>query len=389
MNKKLFTIFSILIIYITSFSFAQKKLTIKDQNIYAEYSDLSSSVNLYYEHENDKKTAVLNLNEYGKSTFVGFMLDNQFFNLKESASVSYKAYTNENTLTVEYLIKNKIKFIIDYSILEKNILQINYTVSNIDSKAHNIAFKSVFDTVLGERYKTAFSSSINSKINSEYIISDFNKHKQLISTDGKIRIAFILDDQLQKDAYKVVVAAKPYLSESELKTHFIEGRGFNTVLSYNNSCVGFFFKSGVLNNNSKKTFTQKIYFESNLFLQINDGKSKDEIFEADEFEDAIKINQEAKKDESFVKPNQQEVQKTKTEDVQNQKTEKKQNTSKENPVQEKESSRITQTDLSKEKERAKKLIERIQQIEDDGSDSSREEVMRLQIELNGLMKKLK
>lgn len=385
MTLKKLSVFVLVLSFAVS-AFAVKDITqFKKDNILVEYVPHNGGVFLYYIDDDGKKTPVLDTVDYGTSSFVGVLIDKNYFNIRTSGGVAYKCEAKEDRLSVVYNIAKKVQLTVTYTVPQKNLLNIKYDLKNLDGTEHSVSLKSIFDTSLGEWNGTLFSTESKQKIKSEYIITDYQKHKTLTSSDGEIGIRFMMDKDFEKYAYKTVIAAKPFFETDSFDSYFVEGRGFNTVLSYNNSCVGFFFKSRVLKKDKDISFSQRIEFSKAIITSFKEIEDESDLpkFEENENE-AVKADEKTE----VILPDQTSVDST---------TKKEEVVSVEQeidytPVFE----NISAKDSTVEKpvkivdrQRALEIINRIKNLEDSGKNTDRREIMQLQRELTEILKCLK
>lgn len=367
-------------------AFATKDITqFKKDNILVEYVPHNGGVFLYYIDDDGKKTPVLDTVDYGTSSFVGVLIDKNYFNIRTSGGVAYKCEVKEDRLSVVYNIAKKVQLTVTYTVPQKNLLNIKYDLKNLDGTEHSVSLKSIFDTSLGEWNGTLFSTESKQKIKSEYIITDYQKHKTLTSSDGEIGIRFMMDKDFEKYAYKTVIAAKPFFETDSFDSYFVEGRGFNTVLSYNNSCVGFFFKSRVLKKDKDISFSQRIEFSKAIITSFKEIEDESDLpkFEENENE-AVKADEKTE----VILPDQTSVDST---------TKKEEVVSVEQeidytPVFENISAKDSTVEKpvkTVDRQRALEIINRIKNLEDSGKNTDRREIMQLQRELTEILKCLK
>lgn len=367
-------------------AFATKDITqFKKDNILVEYVPHNGGVFLYYVDDDGKKTPVLDTVDYGTSSFVGVLIDKNYFNIRTSGGVAYKCEAKEDRLSVVYNIAKKVQLTVTYTVPQKNLLNIKYDLKNLDGTEHSVSLKSIFDTSLGEWNGTLFSTESKQKIKSEYIITDYQKHKTLTSSDGEIGIRFMMDKDFEKYAYKTVIAAKPFFETDSFDSYFVEGRGFNTVLSYNNSCVGFFFKSRVLKKDKDISFSQRIEFSKAIITSFKEIEDESDLpkFEENENE-AVKADEKTE----VILPDQTSVDST---------TKKEEVVSVEQeidytPVFENISAKDSTVEKpvkTVDRQRALEIINRIKNLEDSGKNTDRREIMQLQRELTEILKCLK
>lgn len=385
MTLKKLSVFVLVLSFAVS-AFAVKDITqFKKDNILVEYVPHNGGVFLYYIDDDGKKTPVLDTVDYGTSSFVGVLIDKNYFNIRTSGGVAYKCEVKEDRLSVVYNIAKKVQLTVTYTVPQKNLLNIKYDLKNLDGTEHSVSLKSIFDTSLGEWNGTLFSTESKQKIKSEYIITDYQKHKTLTSSDGEIGIRFMMDKDFEKYAYKTVIAAKPFFETDSFDSYFVEGRGFNTVLSYNNSCVGFFFKSRVLKKDKDISFSQRIEFSKAIITSFKEIEDESDLpkFEENENE-AVKADEKTE----VILPDQTSVDST---------TKKEESVSVEQeidytPVFENISAKDSPVEKpvkTVDRQRALEIINRIKNLEDSGKNTDRREIMQLQRELTEILKCLK
>ena len=385
MTLKKLSVFVLVLSFAVS-AFAAKDTTqFKKDNILVEYVPHNGGVFLYYVDDDGKKTPVLDTVDYGTSSFVGVLIDKNYFNIRTSGGVAYKCEAKEDRLSVVYNIAKKVQLTVTYTVPQKNLLNIKYDLKNLDGTEHSVSLKSIFDTSLGEWNGTLFSTESKQKIKSEYIITDYQKHKTLTSSDGEIGIRFMMDKDFEKYAYKTVIAAKPFFETDSFDSYFVEGRGFNTVLSYNNSCVGFFFKSRVLKKDKDISFSQRIEFSKAIITSFKEIEDESDLpkFEENENE-AVKADEKTE----VILPDQTSVDST---------TKKEEVVSVEQeidytPVFENISAKDSTVEKpvkTVDRQRALEIINRIKNLDDSGKNTDRREIMQLQRELTEILKCLK
>lgn len=385
MTLKKLSVFVLVLSFAVS-AFAAKDTTqFKKDNILVEYVPHNGGVFLYYVDDDGKKTPVLDTVDYGTSSFVGVLIDKNYFNIRTSGGVAYKCEAKEDRLSVVYNIAKKVQLTVTYTVPQKNLLNIKYDLKNLDGTEHSVSLKSIFDTSLGEWNGTLFSTESKQKIKSEYIITDYQKHKTLTSSDGEIGIRFMMDKDFEKYAYKTVIAAKPFFETDSFDSYFVEGRGFNTVLSYNNSCVGFFFKSRVLKKDKDISFSQRIEFSKAIITSFKEIEDESDLpkFEENENE-AVKADEKTE----VILPDQTSVDSA---------TKKEESVSVEQeidytPVFENISAKDSTVEKpvkTVDRQRALEIINRIKNLEDSGKNTDRREIMQLQRELTEILKCLK
>ncbi|WP_407435199.1 hypothetical protein [Treponema sp.] len=396
MNKKIVLFIAMLPLFSVFAGTKKDSLVLAKKNVMVEYVPYNSGVLLYYSDPNDKayaKVPVIDTLDYANSSYIGIAVDKRFYNVHNTSGITYSYSNDGDTLTVNYQIKKQILLSVEYTISSKNILTIKYHVKNIDSDAHSVMLKSVFDTIFEEFNGGFYSTESKKKIKSEYIISDFDRHQYIESSNKVVSIRFLLDENFSKYAYKAVVAAKPYFESDIFEGRFVEGRGFNTVLSYNNSAIGFFFKTLKLNAGEEKTFVQRILFSKTEFAFPDDFDEEPEqnVFVDGESDSENETQSAVTKfvpvdNAADYKPDVPSAVEDDEEGVVDIKTEVKTPVSVSKPEQD---NAVTEARRNALKKEASSLIDRIEKLDDDGANTDQAEVMRLQAQLDQILRQLK
>nr|WP_318659660.1 hypothetical protein [uncultured Treponema sp.] len=397
MNKKIVLFIAMLPLFSVFAGTKKDSLVLAKKNVMVEYVPYNSGVLLYYSDPNDKayaKVPVIDTLDYANSSYIGIAVDKRFYNVHNTSGITYSYSNDGDTLTVNYQIKKQILLSVEYTISSKNILSIKYHVKNIDSDAHSVMLKSVFDTIFEEFNGGFYSTESKKKIKSEYIISDFDRHQYIESSNKVVSIRFLLDENFSKYAYKAVVAAKPYFESDIFEGRFVEGRGFNTVLSYNNSAIGFFFKTLKLNAGEEKTFVQRILFSKTEFAFPDDLDEEPEqnVFVDGESDSENETQSAVTKfvpvdNAADYKPGvPSAVEEDDEEETVDIKTEVKTPVSVSKPEQD---NAVTEARRNALKKEASSLIDRIEKLDDDGANTDQAEVMRLQAQLDQILRQLK
>ena len=397
MNKKIVLFIAMLPLFSVFAGTKKDSLVLTKKNVMVEYVPYNSGVLLYYSDPNDKayaKVPVIDTLDYANSSYIGIAVDKRFYNVHNTSGITYSYSNDGDTLTINYQIKKQILLSVEYTISSKNILSIKYHVKNIDSDAHSVMLKSVFDTIFEEFNGGFYSTESKKKIKSEYIISDFDRHQYIESSNKVVSIRFLLDENFSKYAYKAVVAAKPYFESDIFEGRFVEGRGFNTVLSYNNSAIGFFFKTLKLNAGEEKTFVQRILFSKTEFAFPDDLDEEPEqnVFVDGESDSENETQSAVTKfvpvdNAADYKPGvPSAVEEDDEEETVDVKTEVKTPVSVSKPEQ---NNAVTEARRNALKKEASSLIDRIEKLDDDGANTDQAEVMRLQAQLDQILRQLK
>ncbi|MCQ2611440.1 MAG: hypothetical protein MJ169_06790 [Treponema sp.] len=277
MNKKILAVIAILSVSLAAFADSLKDSR-KDGHIIESkygavvYHNTTGGVTFYAKGRHSKFIPIVSIADNSDGTCPTLSIDGVNYNLLTSTRVKSQCVIENDVMTVTYTINKKHKMAIRYeftdNVNEGDNLRITYSVLNETDRMHEYEFKYVFDTILGEAKNAHFNTAYK-QVNSETVVTAFDKHKFVLSNDETAGVKFILDDSVAKKLIKVVMANHSYFETNMYEGFFQEGRSLNAVLCYNDTCVGFWFKPFDVGVNRTKSFSQNL----NLFVNNIDGVS--------------------------------------------------------------------------------------------------------------------
>jgi hypothetical protein len=120
---------------------------------------------------------------------------------------------------------------------DDDMIQIKITVTNKKTRTETFAVKGVFDTVLGEKTGTHFSTAQTKSVNSEVQFRTMKKEKWILSQGGGYGVQFLLDGGDITPPSCVTLGNKDIISLPLWEPVASAARSFDNVMSYNNSAV--------------------------------------------------------------------------------------------------------------------------------------------------------
>lgn len=219
----------------------------------------NGSVGFYISGKGGVWHPVVETNDQGESTYISLFVDRKEYRLNRSKKVDYHYEVEGDCVSVIYDIKSLAQLKAEYRIWNSSVL-VSYSLSNLDSKPHSFAIKAVYNTILAETYNAHFSVP-SQEVSAEISFEPSSKLDYVSSGDENRAIRFVVFGEGITPPKIVVLANKDIVEESNLATVFKNGRPFNSLLSYNNSSVALFWEDENLGKD-KNVLRHRIDFSS-------------------------------------------------------------------------------------------------------------------------------
>ncbi len=126
---------------------------------------------------------------------------------------------------------------VSYSENSGDIVKITVFTTNISDKEAAVSLKAVFDTVLGEGYDYHLITSDEKKISGEVSFDSFSEERCLISSDNKASVQIVLNGKSVTKPELVTVAKKDSLLKGDWVPLINENENFSSINNYNDSAV--------------------------------------------------------------------------------------------------------------------------------------------------------
>lgn len=236
------------IILLWSVLFANAELT--KGNLHLTISKYTGEVSLYYRLPSnnlvskrpDKYISLLT----GKSQTGGLtsyaLIDNNVYKLGRNGSVDIDINVTDSEAIVSFTVEERIKIDFDFTIgtntsgFGEDVLLIKIHMTNLDTVAHIVGIKSVFDTWLGEASGRHFSTEFYNILNTEYYFTDMKRDKWIESANDDYRLRIVFPPE-STGLQTVSLANINFLDVPVWAPPLKVGRAFDSLYSYNNSAV--------------------------------------------------------------------------------------------------------------------------------------------------------
>ncbi len=209
--------------------------------------DKSGTYSIYMENtKTSKYVPVLNSLDSSSGTRLYLKAGSFVHVLSKSAGVPVSQYLTDNGFRVEYTLKNLALVTLNFSFVSSqdgllgefaDVIIVDMYVTNTSGKTDSFALKAVFDTCLGESVAKHFSTNTFPVINEEMSFSSMYADKWIRTSDSNNSMQFLLDGDTITRPLSVTLANRDILLTDVWTPTLIPGRGFNSLFSFNNSAV--------------------------------------------------------------------------------------------------------------------------------------------------------
>ena len=194
--------------------------------------------------ENLKMIPLLSNVDGSSTSFFVVKIGNKTYRLNRENGVECESRLTPYGAQLCYTIPHSAQILVDFSFLPSiasssrvDMLRVMIYVTNLSSKTKSFAVKGVFDTCLGESYKTHFSTAQTRVINGEKQYISMNDDLWIRSANDYTSIQFLLCGKGITEPKMVTLGNKDNLVSNSWIPTVQDSKSFSSVLSYNNSAV--------------------------------------------------------------------------------------------------------------------------------------------------------
>ena len=343
----------------------------------------NGSFNIFAKSDSGKETALFSsVNSSPVKFFLKY--DGTVYNLNENSDVKKQIRQTQNGAQVVYSLENFFQIAVDLSFVstisvdDEDALLLKIYSTNLSGKTRSFSLKAIFDTVLSENLLYHFSSADGRQIATETMLySDELKNvRYLLSSDRKNSLQLMLYGKEISPIKNVLIANPEILENMEWNGNAKTERGFNSINLYNNSAVMISWRENSVGANS--TVSDDFY----IFTATDGRECRGEYFISD--------GENSKKD--FA---ENSVSKKSVPENSDKKTEFQKNLSQ--AAKSEKSEKRTDVDFivaplddyKFDTEYIQNLIDKIDAMQSDSENVDKEEIGRLNAELDAIFKVLR
>lgn len=224
---------------------AEKNIVIDRDEIRLALDSETGVFSLYALPEKGREISLLSSYDSGSASFFALKAGRKEYKLVRGTGIKTESRRTPLGAQMAYLIPDVAQVVVDFSFLPSipnstrtDMLRVTVYTINLGKNIQSYALKGVFDTVLGENTSAHFSTAARSKINSETQFTDMSDDLWIRSSNTKAAVQFLLEGAGISRPRNVVLANKDSLVNSSGWIPSVQlGKSFTSVLSYNNSAL--------------------------------------------------------------------------------------------------------------------------------------------------------
>lgn len=177
------------------------------------------------------------------SSFFSVLAGKKEYRLTDNGGVIVGTRKSENGVQIVYVVRNVVRLFVKFDAMKsdensaEDVIKVTAVMKNRGKTTETFALKNVLDTVFGERRGPHFSTAENPAINSEIQFRRFDKIKWIKSENMSAGMQILLSGANITSPEIVSLANKDFLALYSWVPSVVRSRGFDSLLSYNNSAV--------------------------------------------------------------------------------------------------------------------------------------------------------
>lgn len=353
----------------------------------------NGSFNIFAKSDSGKETPLFSsVNSSPVKFFLKY--DGTVYNLNENSDVQKQIRQTQNGAQIVFSLENFFQIAADISFVstipdeDEDALLIRIYSTNLSGKTRTFSLKAIFDTVFGENLPYHFSSADGRQISTETMLypDELKNARYLLSSDRKTSVQFMLYGKEISPLKSVLIANPEILESLEWNASAKPERGFNSINLYNNSAVMISWREKSVGANS--TVSDDFYIfaatdgrECRGEYFISDGEnqenhnSKNFYFEKDSAKTSVPKKSVPENTDKKTEP-----QKNVKQQIKPQKSEKRTDV---------DFIVAPADDYKFDPEYVQNLIDKINSLQSDSENIDKDEIERLNAELDAILKVLR
>ena len=229
-----------------------EKASYRSGRLQVSVNGTQGSFGIYEIREDGKEVPLLSSYDFFSSTAFMLRIGRKEYLLNYAGGIKSEARRTEAGLQLAYAIPGKAFFLLDFVFpaaeagkAAESAVQVTLYTVNRGENPQTFTNKAIFDTILGESSSQHFSTYESPELNTQRKFQTMKNDRWICSANKAASIALLLYGTDISEPGSVTLGPIAGLSESWEPT-VNEGKGFSTVLSYNNSGVAVNWKTAYL-----------------------------------------------------------------------------------------------------------------------------------------------
>ncbi len=257
--KKILLICFLLFLSLSMFASGQTELNYGNYKVVPHAK--TGNFSLYFLTDKLNNEYIPLIEDKNDSFFTSFSLlvKKEMYDLRPSSSITITTEEVADGVKIMYHVKDVAEVSISLIVLKDlnglytDEIKFETEIKNISTESSSFAFKSLFDTYLGELQKTHFATLLKKSIDREVFFADMSYDKWIVSSDGDTSLLFLLDGSQVTSPEQITLAARDQFTRRVWQPIVKPERSFNTPYVSNNSAVHIVWRPIRLNPGSSGT----------------------------------------------------------------------------------------------------------------------------------------
>ena len=255
--KKIF--FVLALVFCVTFLFADD-IVFESGNIKIISHEYSGSVSLYAKSKKSGKyVSLIDNSNYSVSSGFYLQIDEVSRKLERTYDIDVATEIVEDGVLISYQVKNKALVDVLFTPFastnskQNDCIKVEISVTNLSDYDEDFALKAVFDTLLGEASKKHFYTATQNPITSEQFIESIKKQKYVASSNGYNSVGFLFSGANISEPESVILGNRDVLLQKAWNPQIVSGRSFDSISSMNNSALAVLWRSFELSSLNKSS----------------------------------------------------------------------------------------------------------------------------------------
>ena len=257
--KKIFSI--LILVFFATFLFADD-VVFEKGNIRIVLHEYSGSVSLYGKTSRTGKfISLIDNTNYSVTSGFYLKIDDVFRKLERTYDIDIFSNFIEDGVSVSYEIKKQAIVEVQFKVFASNLsskedcIKIDVIIKNLTEKPHNYTIKTVFDTLLGEASKNHFFTNKINPLNTEQLFEGMSEQRYVASTNGYDTVGFLLYGNNMAEPEFVCVGNRDTLVQKVWIPNIVQNKTFDSIDTFNNSALSIIWRPIELSSLNKSTTT--------------------------------------------------------------------------------------------------------------------------------------
>jgi len=223
---------------------SKKEVTLKSGIVRVKVKPKFGTYNISVSDEDEKLIQVLSAaNEY-TTTNISLKVNRKIYSLMAAPNVNCKVTKKDGRLLLNYNVDDVAEVTLAMDFIQSDperdidMVKCTITVKNIGKKKTEFTVKQILDTILGEKSDNHFYSCEDSPIKNEVLLRNLTNQKWFVSRNESTSMQLLFNGGDTSAPELFVLANYATLDSGRWEPDMTTYRSFDTVLSYNNSAVG-------------------------------------------------------------------------------------------------------------------------------------------------------